>query len=523
MSAERDRTLEQRLRAAVESSPSGLLMVDSAGRLVLVNREVERMFGYSRDELLGESIERLVPGRFRDDHPGFRRGFMHEPRARAMGAGRDLYGVRKDGTEVPVEIGLNPVETDEGLFVLGSVVDITARKAAEAERHQLERQLRQAQKMEAVGTLAGGIAHDFNNILGAIVGYAELIERRIEDAQAQADTRDLLRQAERGRSLVQRLMAFSRLQETRRRPLDLAELVEDTRRLLRATLPASIEIRTTIPTGLPRVLADATGMQQILLNLGNNSAHAMPEGGALDIRLDSVYLRDSAARAHPSLNEGPHLVLSVSDTGVGMPPEVRERVFDPFFTTKPPGQGSGLGLPMVLGVVQEHEGALELESEEGKGTVVRCIFPILVDDDQEKPVAEPGVSRGDGVTVLYVDDEPALAALGRRRLESIGYEVHAVSDPREALTMFQASPERFDVVVTDLSMPGLSGIDLSQQIRLAAPEIPVILLTGFIDPAAVASAEAAGIRRVVQKPITLSGLAEVVESVVNAAKPRRDS
>jgi hypothetical protein len=510
MAGESDSSVDLRLRAAVESAPSGLLMVDQGGHIVLVNREVERLFGYAREELLGHSVDMLVPERLRAEHAGFRAEFAEAPRARAMGAGRDLFGLCKDGREIPVEIGLTPVATNEGLFILSSIVDISARQTAEVERRRLERQLRQAQKMEAVGTLAGGIAHDFNNILGAIIGYGELLETSLVTDRALVDLQDLLEQAKRGRALVERLLAFSRQQEAVRAPVALDALVEETRRLLRATLPSTIELSVRSAPNLPRILADAPAVQQIILNLSNNAAHAMPNGGLLEIRVEPLYLRDSQARAHPELREGPHVLLAVADTGVGMPTSIRERAFEPFFTTKPAGEGSGLGLSMVHGIMQEHEGALELHSELGVGTIVRCLFPVLA-DSSVTPAAEVGdMPRGDGLSVLYVDDEPALAHVGRRRLESLGYRVTALTDGAEAVQAFRAEPAGYDVVITDYSMPGLNGVDLSRAIQEIRPGTPVILLTGFVDDSRAEAARLAGIRRMAQKPLTFRELAEVV-------------
>jgi PAS domain S-box-containing protein len=314
---------ELRFRAAVESSPNGMVMVDAGGKIELVNREIERMFGYSREELLGKSIEMLVPERFRGKHPMFRAGFFREPQTRAMGAGRDLFGLRKDGSELPVEIGLNPIETDEGLFVLSSIVDISARKRSEEQRQQLEEQLRQSQKMEAVGTLAGGIAHDFNNILGGIIGFAEFLEPDLRTESARADLAELLKAAERGKELVERILSFSRRRERVLQPLDLRIALQESAKLLRATLPGPVEIDIRVHPETPRILADATSVQQVIMNLGTNAAHAMPGGGKFEIVVEPFYARDSVAREHPSLREGPYAVLTARDSGHGMERGIR--------------------------------------------------------------------------------------------------------------------------------------------------------------------------------------------------------
>ena len=514
---------EERFRVAVESSPNGMVMIDQTGTVILVNREVERMFGYPRNEILGHPIDKLIPLRFRDGHPAFRAAFFKDPRTRAMGAGRDLFGLRKDGVEIPVEIGLNPIETDDGLFVLGSIVDISTRKEAEAERRRLEEQLRQAQKLEAVGTLAGGIAHDFNNLLGAIVGYAELIGDAIEDEQVREDLRELLKAADRGRQLVDHILTFSRRQDMIRHPLALASVVHDATKLLRATLPASIDIRVQVHPGVPRVLADSTSVHQILMNLATNSAHAMPSGGTMSILLEPLYVRDSMARKRPDLHEGPYALLMVTDTGIGMDAETRNRVFEPFFTTKLPGSGTGLGLAMVHGIMRDHDGAVELESEPGHGTTVRCFFPGLLTESEDVPQPDLVVPRGNGEHVLLIEDEPQLASVSARRLERLGYQATAETDSRKAVEAVRANPDRFDMVITDFSMPRLDGLAVAHELKAIKPDLPIILVTGRADSVTEQGVEAAGVRTVLQKPVTLDQFGEVVHRVMTERATRSTS
>jgi PAS domain S-box-containing protein len=498
------RSIETHLRAAVESAPSGLLMADADGRIVLVNREIERLFGYAREELLGQPIERLVPERFRGVHPGYRAGFRMDPRVRSMGAGRDLFGLRKDGVEVPVEIGLTPVPTEDGLYVLGAIVDISARKRHEEEQRVLSEQLRQAQKMEAVGTLAGGVAHDFNHLLGAIVGYAELIGHEVSDRpNVLRDIDELLAAAMRGRRLVERILAFSRRQEPQRRPIALADVITEIQQLLRATLPASIELRVEVPAGLPRILADNTSVHQVLMNLTSNSAHAMTQGGRLVIKAAPLYVRDSVARANPGLREGQYLALEVRDSGRGMDPTTRGRAFEPFFTTKGPGEGTGLGLAMVHGIMHDHHGSVQLESEAGVGTVVRCLFPAVDEGTVASAVGTATVSvrEGRGECILFVDDEPSLLTVGKRRLERTGYSVVVTESPREALRILADPDRRVDLLITDYSMPEMNGLALGRAAVAARPNLPVILLTGFIDELDEAVLAASGVRTVLRKPV----------------------
>ena len=514
------RSVEQWLRAAVDSSPSGMLMTDGSGRLVLVNQEVERLFGYAREELLGRPVEMLVPERYRGRHAGFRAGFHQEPSARAMGAGRDLFGLRKDGSEIPVEIGLKPVATDEGLFVVASVVDIAARKQAEAERHALEEQLRQAQKMEAVGTLAGGIAHDLNNILAAIIGYGELMEREAQASEQLAgDLAELLASAQRGKKVVERILAFSRRQDSVRVPLDLGHALADLTPMLRATLPAAIDIRMVVHPDAPRVRADATAVQQVVMNLATNSAQAMPGGGTVEVLVEPFYARDSFARARPGLLEGSYAMLSVRDTGAGIPEAVRGRVFEPFFTTKQHGAGSGLGMAIVHAIMHDHQGFVELESEVGQGTEVRCLFPALEGAEESPRGADAALRRGAGERVLLVEDESSLLRIGMRRLEDLGYRPTGQRDPTAALAHFQATPDAFDLLVTDYSMPKLTGLALARAAHALRPGLPIVMLTGYVEDMPEQDLRDAGVRRLLRKPQTLHELADTLRDALDAAPP----
>lgn len=510
------RRAEARFRTAVESSPNGMVMVDQAGRIVLVNREVERLFGYARDELLGRSIEMLVPLAARGMHPGFRERFFGRPQARRMGEGRELHGVRRDGTEIPVEIGLNPIETEEGLVVLGSIVDISARLGAERDRRQLEDQLRQSQKMEAVGRLAGGIAHDFNNVLGMITGFAELARDPAASAAArEADLEQLLLAVARGRELVQQILRFSRRQELQRRPVSLQQTIPDAIKLLRATLPASIDLQLELPPDLPRVHADETSLHQVLMNLATNAAHAMPGGGILQVTLAAYYARDSVVRAHPTLREGSYVRLQVRDTGRGMDAETLAKAFDPFFTTKPVGSGTGLGLSMVHGILAEHHGAVWIESRPGAGTAVTCLLPIVAEDLTEVDAPEPATPPAGttAVRILYVDDEPALREIGRRRLEAAGHAVVVAASAEEALRAFETDPTAVDLVITDLTMPGMTGMDLATRIHAARPDVPLILLTGYLQEFSASDLAAAGVRTVLHKPVSAGVLRETIHAI----------
>lgn len=517
---ERTHTDDLRLRAAVDSSPNGLLVIDATGTIVLVNREIERLFGYPRAELLGESVERLVPAASRGNHPGFRHGFFSAPKTRSMGGGRDLFGVRKDGTEVPVEIGLTPVETEDGLYVVSAIVDISERKRAEAEQRRLEAELRQSQKLEAVGRLAGGIAHDFNNILAMIMGFAELARDEVGVASGDALRRDLsqiLATADRGREIVQQVLRFSRPQPMDVRSVDLPSVILEATGLLRAALPPGVTIKVEgNGDEMPPVLGDPTSIHQVLMNLATNAAHAMPDGGTISISFQRFYARDHLLRAHPGLREGHYVMLTVRDTGKGMDAATQERAFEPFFTTKAVGHGTGLGLAMVRGIMRDHGGAVWIESTAGEGTAVHCLVRVSPDADVDARVSRDAGPRGRGERILLIDDEVGLAEIGKRRLEAIGYGVTAVSDPALALKLFRENPRYFDLVLTDFAMPEITGLQLATAITSIRPDIPVMLLTGHLEDFPADALKQAGIRKVNVKPLTGVELAAALRHLLDA-------
>lgn len=506
MDDELDVDIARLLRAAVEFAPNGFLLVDARGSIVLVNREIERIFGYARNELIGQSVETLVPPRARAEHPELRKEFFANPSARAMGAGRDLTGLRKDGSEVPVEIGLNPIRTAQGLCVLSSIVDISRRREQEVERHQLEEELRQSQKMEALGTLAGGIAHDFNNVLSAIVGFAELAAGAPTEPDVLSDLHEILEAAERGRDLVRRILTFARRQDIVLKPIDLCATIGEAIRLLKPTLPATIDLRVRLPDEPLRSIADVTSVQQVVMNLASNAAQSMPRGGVLEIDLEPT-LVDVETSPHNGLRDGEHALLVVKDTGSGMEPEVLAHAFEPFFTTKPNGQGTGLGLASVHSILMKLGGAIDLESRPGAGTVARCYFPLIdveVTGASSQPVEIP---RGAGERLLVVDDEKVLLRAWRRQLERLGYRVTAVNGARRALAVFEAGPGAFDAALLDRLMPELDGLSLAAAMHTIRPDLPIVLMSGFVEDVPLDEHRELGIRTVLIKPVPARVLA----------------
>lgn len=346
---------EEQFRLVVESSPNGLLMVDEQGTIRMVNRQVDQLFGYERVELIGKPVEILVPQHMRSNHAGDRAEFFAHFESRAMGRGRDLYGVRKNGQEFPLEIGLNPIRTPDGMRVLASVVDISERK-----RNQ--EQLQKAERLAELGTLASGMAHEIGTPMNVILGRAEYLLQRTADEGMKKGLATIITQVERITKVINQLLAFARRRPPERRTVDLGEIVDESLEMFHERIAQSrITVDKTIESSLPPVCADRDQLIQVLINLVMNSIHAMPEGGRLRLSLAC---------------EGSHVCLSLSDTGHGMPEEIRSKVFEPFFTTKDFGKGTGLGLTVVKGIIEEHGGTIAVESAVDKGTTFWIRLPV---------------------------------------------------------------------------------------------------------------------------------------------------
>ncbi|MFO7177947.1 MAG: PAS domain-containing protein, partial [Pseudomonadota bacterium] len=488
---------------------------DATGNVVYLNAAAERIFGWNRAELLGRRVHEPLPAAS---------AVLVERLTRRALAGEATESVdfehrRADGSGVWIAYRAYPL-LDAAGKVTGTVAlatDVTERRRAEAERRQLEQQLLHAQKMEIIGTLAGGIAHDFNNILTAILMYAELCLLEAQQATSLSEGLNEIKAAcLRAKDLVQRILTFSRFQEPEPKPVDLRLVVKDACKLLRVMLPATLDIRVDLPERPTSALADANQIHQVLLNLGSNAAHAMQNTGELTISVRAIGLDAPLPVRGGVLLPRRYVRIAVIDRGHGMSDETLARIFDPFFTTKRPGEGTGLGLPIVRGIVQNHGGGITVESVPGEGSVFTVYLPAALTPSTQMAAVQAGQAtpRGRGERILVVDDEESVAILTKTALDSLGYRATHVTSVEDFLRAFEASPSSYRLILTDQTMPRLSGLDLARRVRAAGHTIPIIIATGFsrkLTPEAVATI---GHAARLSKPFELHELAVLVHDLL---------
>jgi PAS domain S-box-containing protein len=506
------RVSEARFKALFEQAAVGVALTEVAtGSFVQANRRFCAILDYRWEELRQMTFAAVT-------HPEDINGSVEMMQRLAAGAQREATWekryLRRDGATIWVTLTVSPMWApgDAPTACIAVVQDITARK-------ELEGHLRQAQKMDALGTLAGGIAHDFNNILASIKGYTELALLVLRE---NPNVRDHLgavqRAANRAIALVRQILAFSRQQNLERRPIALQPLVEEALKLLRATIPVTVEFEAVLAGDAPPVLADATQIHQVLMNLGTNAWHAMADRpGRLQVRLDRCEVGAVPAAAPGRLRPGTYARLSVRDSGRGMDAETLRRIFEPFFTTKPPGEGTGLGLAMVHGIMESHEGAVTVSSQPGEGTTFQLYFPAHHGRAEPAPDEGGPIPRGQGQRILFVDDEEWLVQLAQETLTMLGYAVEVATTPALALERVRAEPGHFALVFTDLTMPGMTGLDLARALRALRPDLPVILMTGYSAALTAERLEAAGVRQLLLKPIALPALGAAAHAALRPA------
>ncbi len=523
---------EVKYRDLVETSQDLIWRADREGRFTYLNPAWESTLGYSLDEMIGHPFPDFKRPVEREQNLQRHRRIMQEE----VPTNFETTYISKTGEEVILIFKAKPLLDGSGQVVgtQGTATDITERKRAEVElsRHkdQLERiveertkELKEAQnmffrreKLAALGQLAGGVGHDFNNVLTPIIGFSELLMDQFStDSQEYSHLKVILGSAKRAADLVSQILIFGRESEEKKVECQLNSIVDEVVKLIRVTLPVTITIHERIEDA-NLVLADATQMHQVLMNLCINAGQAMPEGGELEISLENVELDNVACYLGEGLS-GPHVRISVADTGVGMDENTLAHLFEPFFTTKDVGKGTGLGLSTVLGIVVKHGGGICVSSQPGKGSTFEVLLPA-VETAEGEPIVSQIPDLGGTESILFVDDEETITHLGREMLQRMGYRVAALTSSMEALELFKADPDRFDLVITDQTMPDLTGANLSQQLREIRHDIPIILCTGFSDTVTRDVANDLGINEFVYKPLGKKELGRTVRKVLGNGK-----
>ena len=505
---------KNRLASIINSSLDAIICVDQAHCITIFNPTAAALFQCPSAQALGSPLARFMPEVVAT--LSYAALTSHAP----LG---EMTGLTASGKSVSIEVSVSFERHPDGDTTTIFARDLTARNKIEAHRNALESQLRESQKMEAMGTMAGGIAHDFNNILSAIMGNVELARQDAGAASpALVSLKEIDKAGRRARDLVRQILTFSRNESPKRIPIQLADVVEETVRLLKVTVPPAVEMKVMIARDTPQVLADATQVEQALLNLCTNALQAIGnQRGMISIELSHS---KGTAFAHDRRREqrGLHVRLAVRDTGNGIDAQTMKRIFEPFFTTKPVGEGTGLGLAVVHGIMRTHEGVVDVQSTPATGSVFTLYFPIadaavVAAMAPAAPAPQPKTVHGRGKRVMYVDDDEALVFLVERALTRRGFAVSTFTDPRVAVAALRERPLDVDLLVTDYNMPGYSGIDLLREARVIRPTLPVALASGYVTPEIEQSALAEGARALIHKPNDVDELCETLQRILDAS------
>ena len=519
------RESEERFRFLAEKMADIIWTVNLDFQTTYVSPSIEKILGFTPEERKQQPLEEMITP---ESLKRVQIMFLEELRRDETGnadpdrsVSIEVEYYRKDGSTVWMENSVKAMRDNSGAIdgLYGVSRDITERKIAEEEKTKLQSQLQQVQKMESIGTLAGGIAHDFNNILGIIVGNTELAMDDIPEWNPARHNLEEIRTASiRARDMVKQIMAFSRQSKEEMKPVRIGPIIKESLKLLRSSIPTTIEIYQNISSNSDTVRANPTQINQILINLCTNAAHAMGEkGGVLEVRLEDFELDVEAAIHYHDLSSGKYVRLTVSDTGTGIEPKVLERIFDPYFTTKEVGEGSGMGLSVVHGIVKIHGGGLSVMSEPGKGTIFHILLPCL--EDEPEPEVKISIEMPKGrEKILFVDDEKAMVNAIQPIIERLGYKVTARTSSIEALEVFRANPGRFDLVITDFTMPNMSGMELAKALLKLQSDIPIILCTGYSEHINEDKAKASGVSAFLMKPVVLDEIAHIIRKVLDNDK-----
>jgi PAS domain S-box-containing protein len=525
-SKNRLRESKERLYLAMESADEGLWEWDTAGNVMIFDDLCFKMLGYERNRVNEDHrlwwMERIHP----HDKAGVQLALSD-----ILGSNGTLYGIdyrieKKSGDYLWVTSRAKVVERgDDGkpLMVVGIQRNINQRKMAEKEKAQLERELRQSQKMEAIGTLAGGIAHDFNNILASVIGYTELaMDDTDKDSILHQNLKEIMVAGLRARDLVRQILVFSRHSDTQQKRVNINSLILEATKLMRATIPASIAIQDSVPALPLHINANPSLIHQVIINLCTNAYHAMEEdGGTMHVELEEVCFEAHVNLPFADIQPGRYVCVSVADTGHGIDPSYLDRIFDPYFSTKDKEKGTGLGLSIVRGIVNQHGGHITVDSHQGEGSTFKVYLPVLEDAVKEnEPPDTEQLPKGRGERILLVDDELAIANMQKQNLQRLGYEVVVCIDSKDALQKFIAAPKMFDLLLTDMTMPQMSGDILVHRIREISPDLPVILCTGFSDKIDKAKCDDLRINCFLMKPIEKNKLALALREALSELSER---
>lgn len=501
---------QTRLAAIINSSLDAIICVDQKQHIIVFNPSAATLFSCPQELALGKPLDEFLPAAVIALSSN-----GHSNHAQ-LG---EMKGITREGKTVPLDVSLSFEHHPDGNIVTLFVHDLTAQKKLEAHRTALESQLRESQKMQAIGTMAGGIAHDFNNIISAILGNVELAKQDAAgNTAANTSLTEIDKAGRRARDLVRQILTFSRNEPQRRVSLQLADVIHETVLLVKVTLPPQVSLQVFIDPATAPVMADATQMEQVLLNLCTNAIHALGEqGGNILVSLSNADNWPELSQEEASDKLGKPVLLTVSDTGCGMDEATLEHVFEPFFTTKPVGKGTGLGLSVVHGIMRAHAGQIQIKSTLGKGSDFRLYFPaadLRVPQAAIAPAGPTG-SMGSSQRVMYVDDDEALVFLVKRLLTRRGYQVITFTDPRAAVESLRVNPLQCDLLVTDFNMPGYSGVELLRAVRIIRPTLPVALASGYVTPDIERDALAAGARALIHKPNDVDELCDTVQRLLS--------
>ena len=500
---------ENRLAAIINSSLDAIICVDAGRSVTVFNPAAAALFQCPPTQALGSPLERFLPDAVQT---------LSYNQLSSHAQLGEMEGLTSSGKTLAVEVSVSFERRIDGDIITVFARDLTARKKIETQRNVLETQLRESQKMQAVGTMAGGIAHDFNNILSAILGNVELAKQDAgESSPAFTSLMEIEKAGRRARDLVRQILTFSRNETTLRSTIHLADVVHETARLLKVTLPPSIDLMVRIDEHVPPVLADATQVEQALLNLCTNAMHAIGSNrGTISVKLGSTYTMP-LRKERRGTSRGHHVTLAVRDTGTGIDPETMERIFEPFFTTKPVGQGTGLGLAVVHGIMRTHQGSVGVQSTPGKGSVFTLYFPPGKTPAiaAQAPLPFASTVNGNGKHVMYVDDDEALVFLVERVLTRKGFRVSSFTDPHLASAALRKRAPEFDLLVTDYNMPGFCGVDLLREARVVRPDLPVALASGYVTAEIEQQAFAEGAGALIHKPNDVEELCDIVQKLIS--------